>query len=85
VIGIGLIGFGVGVLGGNACGGMDCASNRNPETGVDYWAEIEKHHDRLTKDKCSRCRFYNNNDFLPCAINLELKYNCSDFDPIEKN
>ncbi len=51
----------------------------------DYWAEIEKHREQILKRKCAGCRFYNDNDFLPCAINPELKYNCLDFDSIVKD
>jgi len=47
----------------------------------DYWAEIEKHHNRMTKDKCSECRFYcGDNGYLNCAVHPELLYKCLDFE-----
>jgi|GEM_PF-2325328 len=49
----------------------------------DYWAEIDKHHDRLTKEKCSQCRFYcGDNEYLNCAVHPELLYSCKDFSPL---
>jgi len=47
----------------------------------DYWAEIEKHHSRMTKEKCSDCRFYcGDNNYLNCAVHPELLYKCLDFE-----
>ena len=57
--------------------------NESPEVEpFDYWTEIEKHHDRLVKEKCSSCQFYcGDNDHLNCAVHPELLYCCPDFRP----
>lgn len=36
---------------------------------------------KKTEKQCSKCDYYNNNKYLPCAVHPELKDNCADFKP----